>query len=131
MCCQSSKRFLSVSFLKIISYEKYFSSTFWIFRRLFSLMAFTNSKSYTFGEANDYFFWIPWIMPHIGGPIGNQHAFTKSKQFVQLILDQKLPRLNIFFFSTFRWTCVYLFHRSAPSKWIKKLACTILYFDLG
>jgi len=38
--------------------------------RLFSLMAFTNSKSYTFGEANDYFFWIPWIMPHIGGPIG-------------------------------------------------------------
>lgn len=61
-------------------------------------MAFTNSKSYTFGEANDYFFWIPWIMPHIGGPIGNQHAFTKSKQFVQLILDQKLPRLNIFSF---------------------------------
>ena len=61
-------------------------------------MAFTNSKSYTFGEANDYFFWIPWIMPHIGGPIGNQHAFTKFKQFVQLILDQKLPRSNIFSF---------------------------------
>ena len=37
-------------------------------------MAFKDSKSYTFGELNDYFFWIPWIMPHIGGPIGKKHA---------------------------------------------------------
>ena len=28
------------------------------------------STKYAFGETNNYFFWIPWIMPHIGGPIG-------------------------------------------------------------
>ena len=24
----------------------------------------------TFGSATNYFFWIPWILPHIGGVFG-------------------------------------------------------------
>ena len=41
-----------------------------IFRRIFSTLAFKDSSSITFGDDSNSFFWIPWIMPHIGGPIG-------------------------------------------------------------
>ena len=35
--------------------------------RLFTLIAGFGEETFS---AADYFFWIPWIMPHIGGVIG-------------------------------------------------------------
>jgi glycerol uptake facilitator-like aquaporin len=37
------------------------------YSRLFTLMA--GWKEATFNTA-DYFFWIPWLVPHIGGVVG-------------------------------------------------------------
>merc|ERR1711894_137521 len=37
--------------------------------RLLTLMAGWDSDV-TFGGANNYFFWIPWLLPHIGGVLG-------------------------------------------------------------
>jgi len=36
-------------------------------RRLFTLAADFGDETFT---DNDHFFWIPWIMPHVGGIIG-------------------------------------------------------------
>jgi len=37
--------------------------------RLLTLMAGWDSDV-TFGATNNYFFWIPWLLPHIGGVLG-------------------------------------------------------------
>ena len=45
------------------------SVNFIYFSRLFSLLVGVESEA-AFGIESDYFFWIPLVMPHIGGPIG-------------------------------------------------------------
>ena len=46
-----------------------FSNVKFTSRRLLTLMAGWDSSK-TFGATNNYFFWIPWLLPHIGGVLG-------------------------------------------------------------
>ncbi len=38
--------------------------------RLFTLAAGLQKKNEDPFAAADYFFWIPWLMPHVGGVVG-------------------------------------------------------------
>ena len=38
--------------------------------RLFTLAAGLSTDSFNPFTADDYFFWIPWLLPHVGGVVG-------------------------------------------------------------